>query len=231
MHLDTAHVTHTHTQQFAHAAWGGVVSYIATVLFYTFFWLIAPGHLCLECCFAVGVPLGIIASYNERFRNIQNVVLDAMQTLPYFCYLIPVLMFFGGGIVSAVLATVIYSIPPIIRLTSLGLTQVSGSYSEVSRSFGGTLLQTLGKVKFPLAVPSLVIGFNQTVILAFAMQIVTPLIGGKGLGLEVFNGLARSDTGRGLAAGIAIVLLAIIIDRITLAYTKKQRIALGLIKE
>ena len=179
-------------------------------------------------CFVIGVPLGIIASYNERFRNIQNVVLDAMQTLPYFCYLIPVLMFFGGGIVSAVLATVIYSIPPIIRLTSLGLTQVSGSYSEVSRSFGGTLIQTLNKVKFPLAVPSLVIGFNQTVIMAFAMQIVTPLIGGKGLGLEVFNGLARSDTGRGLAAGIGIVLLAIIIDRISLAWTKKQREALGL---
>ena len=181
-------------------------------------------------CFAIGVPLGIIASYNERFRNIQNVVLDAMQTLPYFCYLIPVLMFFGGGTVSAVLATVIYSIPPIIRLTSLGLTQVSGTYSEVSRSFGGTLLQTLNKIKFPLAVPSLVVGFNQTVIMAFAMQIVTPLIGGKGLGLEVFNGLARSDTGRGLAAGIGIVLLAIIIDRISLAWTKKQRIALGLIK-
>tara|TARA_B100001778_G_C18558207_1_gene616480 strand:- start:127 stop:1482 length:1356 start_codon:yes stop_codon:yes gene_type:complete len=179
-------------------------------------------------CFVIGVPLGVIASYNERFRNIQNVVLDAMQTLPYFCYLIPVLMFFGGGIVSAVLATVIYSIPPIIRLTSLGLTQVSGTYSEVSRSFGGTLLQTLNKVKFPLAIPSLVIGFNQTVIMAFAMQIVTPLIGGKGLGLEVFNGLARSDTGRGLAAGIGIVLLAIIIDRITLAWTKKQRHALGL---
>ena len=179
-------------------------------------------------CFVIGVPLGIIASYNERFRNIQNVVLDAMQTLPYFCYLIPVLMFFGGGIVSAVLATVIYSIPPIIRLTSLGLTQVSGSYSEVSRSFGGTLIQTLNKVKFPLAVPSLVIGFNQTVIMAFAMQIVTPLIGGKGLGLEVFNGLARSDTGRGLAAGIGIVLLAIIIDRISLAWTRKQREALGL---
>ena len=179
-------------------------------------------------CFAIGVPLGIIASYNERYRNIQNVVLDAMQTLPYFCYLIPVLMFFGGGIVSAVLATVIYSIPPIIRLTALGLTQVSGTYSEVSRSFGGTLIQTLNKVKFPLAVPSLVVGFNQTVIMAFAMQIVTPLIGGKGLGLEVFNGLARSDTGRGLAAGIGIVLLAIIIDRISLAWTKKQREALGL---
>ena len=181
-------------------------------------------------CFAIGVPLGIIASYNERFRNVQNVVLDAMQTLPYFCYLLPGLMFVGGGIVSAVLATVIYSIPPIIRLTSLGLTQVSGSFSEVSRSFGGTLIQTLKKIKFPLAVPSLVIGFNQTVIMAFAMQIVTPLIGGKGLGLEVFNGLARSDTGRGLAAGIGIVLLAIIIDRISLAWTKKQRIALGLEK-
>ncbi len=181
-------------------------------------------------CFMIGVPLGIIASYNEKFRNIQNVVLDAMQTLPYFCYLIPVLMFFGGGIVSAVLATVVYSIPPIIRLTSLGLTQVSGTYSEVSRSFGGTLLQTLNKIKFPLAIPSLVIGFNQTVILAFAMQIVTPLIGGKGLGLEVFNGLARADTGRGLAAGIGIVLLAIIIDRITLAWTKKQRLALGIEK-
>ena len=182
-------------------------------------------------CFALGVPLGIIASYNKKFRDIQNIILDAMQTLPYFCYLIPVLMFFGGGIVSAVLATVIYAIPPIIRLTSLGLTQVSGSFSEVSRSFGGTLIQTLNKVKFPLAVPSLVIGFNQTVIMAFAMQIVTPLIGGKGLGLEVFNGLARSDTGRGLAAGIGIVLMAIIIDRISLAWTKKQRIALGLEKK
>ena len=182
-------------------------------------------------CFIIGVPLGIIASYSERFKNIQDVVLDAMQTLPYFCYLIPVLMFFGGGIVSAVLATVIYSIPPIIRLTALGLTQVSGTYSEVSRSFGGSLFQTLNKVKFPLAIPSLVIGFNQTVIMAFAMQIVTPLIGGKGLGLEVFNGLARSDTGRGLAAGVGIVLLAIIIDRISLAWTKKQRIALGLAKK
>ncbi len=182
-------------------------------------------------CFIIGVPLGIIASYSERFKNVQDVVLDAMQTLPYFCYLIPVLMFFGGGIVSAVLATVIYSIPPIIRLTALGLTQVSGTYSEVSRSFGGSLLQTLNKVKFPLAIPSLVIGFNQTVIMAFAMQIVTPLIGGKGLGLEVFNGLARSDTGRGLAAGVGIVLLAIIIDRISLAWTKKQRIALGLAKK
>ena len=179
-------------------------------------------------CFVIGVPLGVLASYNKWYRDVQNVVLDAMQTLPYFCYLIPVLMFFGGNIVSAVIATVIYSVPPIIRLTALGLSQVSGGYSEVSKSFGGTGIQTLNKVKFPLAVPSLVMGFNQTVIMAFAMQIVTPLIGGKGLGLQVFNALQRSDTGRGLSAGLAIVLLAIIIDRITHAWTKKQRQALGL---
>ena len=179
-------------------------------------------------CFVIGVPIGIIASYNPRFKAVNEVVLDAMQTLPYFCYLIPVLMFFGGGAFSALLATIIYSIPPIIRLTVLGLSQVSVTYSEVSTSFGGSLLQTLRKVKFPLAVPSLVMGFNQTVMMAFAMQIVTPLIGGKGLGLEVFNGLARSDTGRSLAAGIGICLLAMIIDRISLAWTKKQRDALGI---
>ena len=112
---------------------------------------------------------------------------------------------------------------------------ISNVLKEVCKNFKNILVvdnnsedQTLNKVKFPLAIPSLVIGFNQTVIMAFAMQIVTPLIGGKGLGLEVFNGLARSDTGRGLAAGIGIVLLAIIIDRITLAWIKKQREALGL---
>ena len=179
-------------------------------------------------CFIIGVPIGILASYSKRFQSINEVVLDAMQTLPYFCYLIPVLMFFGGGAFSALLATIIYSIPPIIRLTVLGLSQVSSTYSEVSTSFGGSLIQTLRKIKFPLAVPSLVMGFNQTVMMAFAMQIVTPLIGGKGLGLEVFNGLARSDTGRALAAGIGICLLAMIIDRISLAWTKKQRDALGL---
>ena len=179
-------------------------------------------------CFIIGVPIGILASYSKRFQNVNEVILDAMQTLPYFCYLIPVLMFFGGGVVSALIATIIYSIPPIIRLTVLGLSQVSVTYSEVSKSFGGTTLQTLSKIKFPLAVPSLVMGFNQTVMMAFAMQIVTPLIGGKGLGKEVFAGLARSDTGRALAAGIGICLLAIIIDRISLAYTKKQRDALGL---
>ena len=179
-------------------------------------------------CFVIGVPIGVLASYSKRFQSINEVILDAMQTLPYFCYLIPVLMFFGGGAFAALIATIVYSIPPIIRLTVLGLSQVSSTYSEVSKSFGGSTFQTLNKIKFPLATPSLVMGFNQTVMMAFAMQIVTPLIGGKGLGREVFNGLARSDTGRALAAGIAICLLAMILDRISLAWTKKQRDALGL---
>ncbi len=179
-------------------------------------------------CFIIGVPLGVFAAYNKRYEKFQEPILDAMQTLPSFCYLIPVLMLFGGNKVSAVIATVIYSVVPIIRLTILGLTQVSESYTEVSKSFGGTTLQTLIKIKYPMAVPSLVMGFNQTVMMAFAMQIVTPLIGGKGLGREIFQALAKSDTGRGLAAGIGICLLAIIIDRITMSLTKKQREALGL---
>ena len=148
-------------------------------------------------CFIFGVPLGVLAAYNKRFQNFQEPILDAMQTLPSFCYLIPVLMLFGGNKVSAIIATVIYSIVPIIRLTILGLTQVSESYTEVSKSFGGTTLQTLIKIKYPMAVPSLVMGFNQTVMMAFAMQIVTPLIGGKGLGREIFQALAKSHTGRG----------------------------------
>ena len=179
-------------------------------------------------CFIIGVPLGIFAAYNKRFERFQAPILDAMQTLPAFCYLVPIIMVFGANKTSVILATVIYSIVPMIRLTILGLTQIPESYTEVSKSFGGTTLQTLIKIKYPMAIPNLVMGFNQTVMMAFAMQIVTPLIGGKGLGREVYQALAKSDTGKGLAAGMAICLLAIIIDRISMAVTKKQRDALGL---
>jgi glycine betaine/proline transport system permease protein len=179
-------------------------------------------------CFIIGVPLGIFAAYNKRFERFQAPILDAMQTLPAFCYLVPIIMVFGANKTSVILATVIYSIVPMIRLTILGLTQIPESYTEVSKSFGGTTFQTLIKIKYPMAIPNLVMGFNQTVMMAFAMQIVTPLIGGKGLGREVYQALAKSDTGKGLAAGMAICLLAIIIDRISMAVTKKQRDALGL---
>ncbi len=178
-------------------------------------------------CFIIGIPLGILSTRSKRFDMILRPVLDAMQTLPSFVYLIPVLMFFGGNIVSAVIATVIYALPPVIRLTALGIGQIPVTYTEVSSSFGGTTSQTLIKVKLPMALPSIMLGLNQAVMMALAMQVVTPLIGGVGLGREVFNALNTSNTGEGLAAGIGIVLLAIILDRLSQAWTQTQRDALG----
>lgn len=179
-------------------------------------------------CFVIGLPIGVMAAHNRRFDMILRPVLDAMQTLPSFVYLIPVLMFFGGNIVSAVIATVIYAMPPVIRLTTLGISQISVTYTEVASSFGSTGMQTLKKVKFPMALPSIMLGLNQAVMMALAMQVVTPLIGGGGLGRDVFNALNISDTGYGLAAGTGIVLLAIILDRLSQAWTRTQRKALGL---
>ncbi len=179
-------------------------------------------------CFVFGLPLGVFSAYNKKFDMMLRPVLDTMQTLPSFVYLIPVLMFFGGNIVSAVIATVIYALPPVIRLTSLGISRIPVTYSEVSSSFGGTSLQTLRKVNLPMAVPSIMLGLNQAVMMALAMQVVTPLIGGGGLGREVFHALNIANTGKGLAAGIGIVLLAIILDRLSQAWTKAQRNALGI---
>ncbi len=178
-------------------------------------------------CFVVGLPLGVASAYSRKFDMVLRPVLDTMQTLPSFVYLIPVLMFFGGNIVSAVIATVIYALPPVIRLTSLGISSIPATYTEVSSSFGGTGLQTLKKVKLPMALPSVMLGLNQAVMMALAMQVVTPLIGGGGLGREVFHALNVANTGKGLAAGIGIVLLAIILDRLSQAWTQAQRKALG----
>jgi len=178
-------------------------------------------------CFVVGLPLGVASAYSRKFDMVLRPVLDTMQTLPSFVYLIPVLMFFGGNIVSAVIATVIYALPPVIRLTSLGISSIPATWTEVSSSFGGTGLQTLKKVKLPMALPSVMLGLNQAVMMALAMQVVTPLIGGGGLGREVFHALNVANTGRGLAAGIGIVLLAIILDRLSQAWTQAQRKALG----
>ncbi len=178
-------------------------------------------------CFVVGLPLGVASACNRKFDMALRPILDTMQTLPSFVYLIPVLMFFGGNIVSAVIATVIYALPPVIRLTSLGISGIPATYTEVSSSFGGTGLQTLKKIKFPMALPSIMLGLNQAVMMALAMQVVTPLIGGGGLGREVFHALQIANTGKGLAAGIGIVLLAIILDRLSQAWTQAQRKALG----
>ena len=137
-------------------------------------------------------------------------------------------MFFGGNPVTAVIATVIYAIPPMIRMTILGLQQLPEEINEVSSAFGSTTVQTLVKVKLPMASPSIMLGVNQAVVMALAMQAITPLVAGLGLGKEVFHAMNTANTGQGLVAGIGIVLLAIILDRLTQAWTKNQREALGL---
>ena len=179
-------------------------------------------------CFIVGVPFGILAAYSKTADGILKPILDTMQTMPVFVYLVPVIMLFGGGQIPAVIATVIYAIPPLIRCTTLGIRELPDEIDEVSDSFGASVFQTLMKVKIPMAIPAIMIGVNQGIMMALAMEVITPLIGGKGLGLEVFTGMSTASIGMSLQAGIGIVLLAIILDRISQAWTRTQREAMGL---
>lgn len=179
------------------------------------------------CCL-IGVPLGVLAAQNRTVQAIANPIMDLMQTMPAFVYLIPAIMFFGGNNTTAIIATVIYAAPPLIRLTSLGLRQVPEQMTEVSDSFGSTRMQALRKVKLPMALPSVMLGVNQAVVMALAMQVITPLVGGLGLGKDVFDAMAAANTGDGLAAGIGISLIAIVFDKLSRAWTRKQRMALGL---
>jgi glycine betaine/proline transport system permease protein len=172
-------------------------------------------------CVAVGLPLGIIAAKSDRFEGMLRPILDAMQTMPSFVYLIPALMLFGLGMTPAVMATLIYAIPPIIRLTNLGIRQVDASVVEAGQSFGATPWQLLLKVQVPLALPTILAGLNQTVMMALAMVVLASMIGASGLGVEVLNGLARIQPGRGFIAGIAIVFAAIILDRVSQGFAKR----------
>lgn len=179
-------------------------------------------------CLLIGMPFGVLAAYSRIADAILRPILDTMQTIPAFVYLVPALFFFGGNPTTAVIATVIYAIPPVIRATALGLKQVPVEIDEVARSFGSTPLQALAKLKMPLAMPSVMLGVNQTIIMALAMQTVTPLVAGLGLGKEVYDAMNIADTGKGLTAGLGIVLMAVVLDRLSLAMTANQRAALGL---
>ncbi len=179
-------------------------------------------------CMLLGVPLGVLAAYSRPVDAFLRPVLDTMQTMPAFVYLIPALFFFGGNKTTAVIATVIYAIPPVIRLTNLGLRQLPSEIDEVAGSFGSGTLQTLFKVKLPMASPSIMLGLNQAVVFALAMQAITPLVAGLGLGKEVFNAMNTANMGKGLTAGIGIVLLTIMLDRLTQGWTRNQQRALGL---
>jgi len=179
-------------------------------------------------CFVIGVPLGILSAYNRTVDTLLRPVLDTMQTMPVFVYLVPVIMLFGAGQVPAVIATVIYALPPLVRCTTLGIRELPEQVNEVSNSFGASTLQTLTKIKIPMAIPAIMVGINQGIMMALAMEVVTPLIGGRGLGLQVFDGMNRASIGISLEAGIGVVLLAIILDRMSQAWTKTQREAMGM---
>ena len=168
----------------------------------------------------IGVPLGILAAKSDRFEAFIRPVLDGMQTMPSFVYLIPAVFFFGLGKVPAVVATFIYAVPPSIRLTNLGIRQVSAETVEAGKSFGCTGSQLLFKIQLPLARPNIMAGVNQTIMMALAMVVIASMIGAAGIGLEVLRGIERLDVGRGVLAGSAIVIVAIIIDRISQAFGK-----------
>ncbi|HRL27995.1 MAG TPA: glycine betaine ABC transporter substrate-binding protein [Alcaligenes sp.] len=191
--------------------WDKLMQTFALVLVATFFSVL------------IGIPVGVLAARSRVLRRVLTPVLDVMQTMPSFVYLIPVLMLFGLGKVPAVLATVVYALPPLIRLTSLGLRQVDPNVMEAAQAYGVTRWQMLTKVTLPLARPSIMAGINQTTMMALSMVVVASMIGAQGLGEDVLAGIQTLDIGRGLQAGIAIVILAIVMDRISQSYGRSQR--------
>ncbi|MCY3568481.1 MAG: ABC transporter permease subunit [Chloroflexi bacterium] len=175
----------------------------------------------------IAVPLGVWASQSDRLDAVLRPMLDAMQTMPSFVYLVPAIAFFSLGNTPAVLATLIYAVPPAVRLTNLGIRQLPAETLEAADSFGMTRRQMLLKVKIPLAIPTIMAGVNQTTLMALSMVVIASLVGAGGLGLDVNRALGRIEPGNGFLAGLGIVFVAIIIDRITQALTKKQQDALG----
>lgn len=172
-------------------------------------------------CVLIGVPLGIAMSRSGRFKALLRPILDVMQTMPSFVYLVPVVMFFGLGNVPAIFATVAYALPPVVRLSDLGLRMVDRELIEAAASAGASERQTLLLIKLPLALPTMLAGINQTIMLALSMVVLASMVGARGLGEEVLRGLQRGDVGHGLQAGLAIVFLAVLIDRVTAGYARR----------
>ena len=173
-------------------------------------------------CMLIGIPLGILASRSNTFEIILRPVLDIMQTIPSFVYLIPVVMLFGVGLTPGVVATIIFALPPIIRLTNLGIRQVGKGFKEAGSSLGLTKFLILIKIEIPLSLKTIMAGVNQTLMLALSMVVIAALIGAGGLGLTVYIALGRLDVGSAVVGGTGIVILAIILDRITQKIVKTR---------
>ena len=174
-------------------------------------------------CMLIGIPLGIIASRSNTFEIILRPILDIMQTIPSFVYLIPVVMLFGVGLTPGVVATIIFALPPIIRLTNLGIRQVGKGFKEAGSSLGLTKFLILIKIEIPLSLKTIMAGVNQTLMLALSMVVIAALIGAGGLGLTVYIALGRLDVGSAVIGGTGIVILAIILDRITQKIIKSHQ--------
>ncbi len=166
-------------------------------------------------CMIIGIPVGIAASRSNLFETILRPILDIMQTIPSFVYLIPVVMLFGVGLTPGVVATIIFALPPIVRLTNLGIRQVGKGFKEAGASLGLTKFKILHRIEIPLAMKTIMAGVNQTLMLALSMVVIAALIGAGGLGLTVYVALGRLDIGGAVIGGTGIVILAIVLDRIT----------------
>ncbi|ANU27213.1 ABC transporter permease [Planococcus versutus] len=171
----------------------------------------------------IGIPLGIVAATNKTMASIVRPILDFMQTLPSFVYLIPAILLFGLGNVPAVIATFVFATPPAVRMTTLGIQQVPEDVVEASKAFGSTKWQLLYKVQLPLAMPSIMAGINQTMMLALSMAVIASMIGAPGLGSVVLEGISTVNVGLGLTGGLGIVVLAIVMDRITQGLARKNK--------
>nr|WP_278279289.1 proline/glycine betaine ABC transporter permease [Syntrophomonas zehnderi] len=173
-------------------------------------------------CIILGIPLGILAAKSDTAHQIITPILDFMQTLPAFVYLLPAVTFFGLGVVPAAIATLIFAMPPVIRLTDLGIKQVPEELVELGHSFGSTFHQMLFKIELPLARPTIMAGINQCIMLSLSMVVISAMIGAKGLGGEVWRAIQRMEIGNGFEAGLAIVVIAILLDRITQSFGKNE---------
>ncbi|WDR04845.1 proline/glycine betaine ABC transporter permease [Devosia rhodophyticola] len=176
----------------------------------------------------IAIPVGVFMSRSTRVRQILTPLLDLMQTLPSFVYLIPAVMIFGPGKIPALIATIVYAAPPLVRLTDLGLRSVDPAVMEASRAFGTNPSQRLFGVQIPLALPTILAGVNQTIMMALAMVVIASMIGAGGLGYQVLQGIGRLEVSRGLFAGLGIVVLAIVFDRTTQAFGKQLQAKIGI---
>lgn len=174
-------------------------------------------------CIVLGLPLGILLARSDRALAVLRPVLDAMQTTPAFVYLVPIVMLFGIGNVPGVVVTVIFALPPLIRLTNLGIRQVPPDLIEAANAFGASPRQLLYKVQIPLAIPSIMAGVNQTLMLALSMVVIASMIAVGGLGQMVLRGIGRLDMGLATVGGLSIVLLAVLLDRLTQAVGRERQ--------